>query len=207
MPRTSACGHLRQGRTVAGRCRLEGQVHLLRRAGRSGARRSGRPGRPDHGNADGQVHRGTVLEKTGLLGMIGKSERGPAAIEAIRAQGGLPDGEWAVRPIWSPRRFEKHGWWPLPTWGWRPSTNLWWKTCRSQWRSTCWASPCMIRRRKSGRRRSVKFRLRRDQAEYDKNPPMLGGFLFVDECILGVGLAIVMRGGAVGRTPIRCVLA
>jgi fumarate hydratase class I len=26
----------------------------------------------------------TMLEKTGLLGMIGKSERGPAAIEAIR---------------------------------------------------------------------------------------------------------------------------
>ena len=34
-----------------------------------------------------------MLEKTGLIAMIGKAERGPAAIEAIRKHGaGLPDG-------------------------------------------------------------------------------------------------------------------
>ena len=34
-----------------------------------------------------------VLEQTGLLGMVGKAERGPAAIEAIKtAPVGLPDG-------------------------------------------------------------------------------------------------------------------
>ena len=31
----------------------------------------------------------TMLEKTGLLGMIGKAERGPAAIEAIRDNGAV----------------------------------------------------------------------------------------------------------------------
>jgi fumarate hydratase class I len=33
-----------------------------------------------------------MLAETGLLGMIGKAERGPAAIEAIREFGRLPDG-------------------------------------------------------------------------------------------------------------------
>jgi fumarate hydratase class I len=31
----------------------------------------------------------TLLEKTGLMGMIGKAERGPAAIEAIRDHGAV----------------------------------------------------------------------------------------------------------------------
>ena len=48
-------GHARQGRAAAGR--LHQPRHLLRRPGRSGARRSGRPGRPDHRDAHGQVHR------------------------------------------------------------------------------------------------------------------------------------------------------
>ena len=46
---------LEQGRNPAGR--PHGSLHLLRRPGRSGARRSGRPGRPDHRHAHGQVHR------------------------------------------------------------------------------------------------------------------------------------------------------
>jgi fumarate hydratase class I len=33
-----------------------------------------------------------MLEQTGLIAMIGKAERGPVAIEASEAQGGLPDG-------------------------------------------------------------------------------------------------------------------
>ncbi len=48
-------GHARQGRAAAGR--LHQPRHLLRRPGRSGARRGRRPGRPDDGDADGQVHR------------------------------------------------------------------------------------------------------------------------------------------------------
>ena len=48
-------GHARQGRAAAGR--LHGPRHLLRRPGRSGARRGRRPGRPDDRDADGQVHR------------------------------------------------------------------------------------------------------------------------------------------------------
>ena len=33
-----------------------------------------------------------MLSKTGLIGMVGKAERGPVAIESIKAQGRLPDG-------------------------------------------------------------------------------------------------------------------
>ena len=63
-------------------------VHLLRRSRRSGARRGGRPGRSDNGHAHGQVHR-QMLAETGLLGMVGKAERGPVAIEAIREFGAV----------------------------------------------------------------------------------------------------------------------
>jgi fumarate hydratase class I len=56
--------------------------HLLRRPRRSGPRRS-RRSRPDDGDADGQVPE-MMLAKTGLIAMIGKAERGPVAIDAIR---------------------------------------------------------------------------------------------------------------------------
>jgi fumarate hydratase, class I len=74
-------GHAGQGREAAGR--FHQPRHLLRRPGRSGARRGGRPGRPDHRHAHGQVHRDDAGQ-TGLIAMIGKAERGPVAIEAIR---------------------------------------------------------------------------------------------------------------------------
>ena len=48
-------GHARQGREAAGG--LHQPRHLLRRPGRPGARRGRRPGRSDHLDADGQVHR------------------------------------------------------------------------------------------------------------------------------------------------------
>ena len=48
-------GHAGQGREAAGG--LHQPRHLLRRPGRPGARRGGRPGRPDHRHAHGQVHR------------------------------------------------------------------------------------------------------------------------------------------------------
>ena len=47
--------HAGQGRKAAGGFHQPG--HLLRRAGRPGARRGGRSGRPHHRHADGQVHR------------------------------------------------------------------------------------------------------------------------------------------------------
>ena len=46
-------------------------------------RRGGRSRRPHHRDPHGQVHR-QMLEQTGLLGMIGKSERGQIAIDAIQ---------------------------------------------------------------------------------------------------------------------------
>ena len=48
-------GHAGQGREAAGG--LHQPRHLLRRPGGPGARRGGRPGRPDHRHAHGQVHR------------------------------------------------------------------------------------------------------------------------------------------------------
>ena len=71
----------------------------------------------------------TLLERTGLLGMVGKAERGPAAIEAIR-----------------------DGCWPSPSWAWRPSTNSKSRTCRSRWPWTAAANPCTSPARASGGR-------------------------------------------------------
>src|SRR6185295_5040707 len=48
---------VRARRIAAAGRRLHQSRHLLRRAGRSGARRSRRPGRTDDGDTDGQVHR------------------------------------------------------------------------------------------------------------------------------------------------------
>ena len=70
-----------EGREAAGR--LQRPLHLLRRPGRSGARRSRRPRRSDDGTRMDKFTE-QVLRKTGLIGMVGKAERGPSAIEAIR---------------------------------------------------------------------------------------------------------------------------
>jgi fumarate hydratase class I len=73
----------------------------------------------------------TMLANTGLLVMIGKAERGPEAIEAIRkhkaayliAVGGA--AYLVSKAIRSARRC-----WPSTIWAWKPSTNSWLRTCR-----------------------------------------------------------------------------
>ena len=81
-PRTSGSQDmLAEGRAAAGR--FHGPRHLLRRPGRSGARRGRRPGRPDDATRMDKFTE-MMLAKTGLIAMIGKAERGPVAIEAIR---------------------------------------------------------------------------------------------------------------------------
>jgi fumarate hydratase, class I len=77
---------LRLGRGPAGRCRFYKPRHLLRRTGGPRAGRGGGPRGSDHRDSDGQVH-GPHVERTGLLAMLGKAERGPTAIESIRRHG------------------------------------------------------------------------------------------------------------------------
>jgi fumarate hydratase class I len=70
-----------------------------------------------------------MLSQTGLISMIGKSERGPVAIEAIKkhrvaylmAVGGAA---YLVQGHQAPR------WWASKTWAWKPSMNSTWSTCR-----------------------------------------------------------------------------
>ena len=72
-----------------------------------------------------------MLEKTGLIAMVGKAERGPVAIEAIR------DNKSAyLMAVGGSRLPGQQGdqgrarWSALPTWAWKPSTNSMWWTCR-----------------------------------------------------------------------------
>ncbi len=74
---------------------------------------------------------GMMLEQTGLISMIGKSERGPVAIEAIKDnQSRLPDG--CRRCRLPGRQGDQVGQRSsaLPTWAWKRSTNSTWRTCR-----------------------------------------------------------------------------
>jgi fumarate hydratase class I len=90
-----------------------------------------------------------MLEKTGLISMIGKSERGPVAIEAIKdnksaylmAVGGAA---YLVAKAIKPPRSSA-----LPTWAWKPSTSSTWRTCRSPWPWTP-AAPQRARNRAEG---------------------------------------------------------
>ena len=67
-------------------------LHLLRRAGGSRcARRSSDRRAPPRPRA-WTSSRARCWQQTGLLGMVGKAERGPAAIEAIRDRRRVPDG-------------------------------------------------------------------------------------------------------------------
>ena len=64
-----------------------------------------------------------ILEQTGLLGMIGKSERGPIAIEAIKDNKAVYLMAVGGAAIWSPRRSRSPRCWPSPNWAWKRSTS------------------------------------------------------------------------------------
>ena len=82
----------RSGQAAARRPRLQESRHLLRRSGRSGEGRSRRTGRPDDGDAHGQVHRDDARphrpDRDGRQGRARpRSGRGHP-----QAQGGVSDG-------------------------------------------------------------------------------------------------------------------
>ena len=85
------------------------------------ARRGGRAGRADHLDAHGQVHR-AVLARTGLLVMIGKAERGPAAIDAIRAWRRLSHCRWR-RGLLVSKAIKSPAYSPSRTSAWKRSTS------------------------------------------------------------------------------------
>ena len=66
-----------------------------------------------------------MLEQTGLIGMIGKANRGPDGIAAIlRQPGDLSDGSRGGGLSGLQGDHEGPGFWRLRIWGWRRSTNL-----------------------------------------------------------------------------------
>jgi fumarate hydratase, class I len=65
-----------------------------------------------------------MLDRTGLIGMVGKSERGPAAIEVDPpARGRLPASRSAAPPTSCPRPSAARAWSRSPTSAWKPSTS------------------------------------------------------------------------------------
>ncbi len=104
-------------------------LYLLRRAGRCGARRGCRAGRADDGHAHGQVHAADA-GATGLLGMVGKAERGTAAIEAIRDNEAVYLMAVGGAAYLVSRRSRTRECWRLRTSAWRRSTSSTWWICR-----------------------------------------------------------------------------
>ena len=68
-----------------------------------------------------------MLEKTGLIGMIGKAERGPAAIEAIRKHKAAYLMAVGGAAYLVSKAIRARGSWPSPISAWRRSTN---STCK-----------------------------------------------------------------------------
>ena len=64
-----------------------------------------------------------MLAQTGLISMIGKSERGPVAIEAIRKHGSAYLMAVGGAAYLVSRRSAKPACWPSRTWAWKPSTS------------------------------------------------------------------------------------
>ena len=65
-----------------------------------------------------------MLEKTGLLGMIGKAERGPAGDRSDpQAPGGVPDGGGRRGLPGVEGHQVARAWWPSPISAWKRSTN------------------------------------------------------------------------------------
>ncbi len=71
-----------------------------------------------------------ILESTGLLGMIGKSERGPIAIDAIRDNKAVYLMAVGGAATWSPRRSRSPRCWRSKSSGWKPSTSSRCRTCQ-----------------------------------------------------------------------------
>ena len=72
-----------------------------------------------------------MLAQTGLIGMIGKAERGPAGIEAIQqAQERLPDGRGRRGLPGGQGDQAAPRWSASPTWAWKRSTSSTSRTCR-----------------------------------------------------------------------------
>ena len=71
-----------------------------------------------------------MLEKTGLIAMVGKAERGPTAIDAIKDAKSaylMAVGGSAYLVSKAIKAAKVVG---LPTWAWKPSTSSTWLTCR-----------------------------------------------------------------------------
>ncbi len=120
--------HAQQGRAAAGR--FQGPLHLLRRPGRSGARRSGGPGRPHHGDAHGQVHRaGAGADRPARHGRQGRARPGRHRGDQ-EAPVGVPDGggRRSVSRVQGDQGFA--AWSASPTSAWRRSTSSRCRTCR-----------------------------------------------------------------------------
>jgi fumarate hydratase class I len=96
----------------------------------------------------------TMLGKTGLIAMIGKAERGPAAIESIRRHKAAYLMAVAARRTWWPRLSASRACSPFRTSAWKRSTSSRCRTCRLRWRSTRTGRRSTAPVRRSGRRRS-----------------------------------------------------
>jgi fumarate hydratase class I len=71
-----------------------------------------------------------MLAQTGLIGMIGKSERGPVAIESIKKHKAAYLMAVGGAAYLVSRRSRTPRCWASPTWAWKRSTNSTWSTCR-----------------------------------------------------------------------------
>jgi fumarate hydratase, class I len=81
-----------------------------------------------------------MLGQTGLIGMVGKGERGPAAIESIQRHGAVYLMAVGGAAYLVAKAIRPPGWSPSRTWAWRRSGSSRWRRCRSPWRWTAAAS-------------------------------------------------------------------
>ena len=81
-----------------------------------------------------------MLAQTGLIGMIGKAERGPVAIEAIRKHKAAYLMAVGGAAYLVSKAINRHAWSLSRTSAWRRSTSSKSRICRSPWRSTQKAS-------------------------------------------------------------------
>ena len=94
-----------------------------------------------------------MLAQTGLIAMIGKAERGPVAIEAIKKhKSAYLMAVGGAAYLVSKAIKTGQGASASPTWAWKPSTSSTWSTCRSRWRWTPAAPAPTSPARPSGKR-------------------------------------------------------